>query len=394
MKKKEKCLRCKEKILCVVLVVCVFITELLVTVPAEAKTWTYADTYKTIQATVESKTKIKLSWKKSLNGRLEIYRATANKGKPGKYKKIADISGKKKSYVDTVQYKKEYYYKIVLYHWANSSHKKKVKEHTFYTSQYTGMGFLLWEADTPEAEFVTGSSFITMRACVQLTEHERRLGFAPTGYKVYRRTENSDYKKLATVKSKKLTFAYTDKKVETGESYYYKVRAYRELNGQTLYSNYTDEIKLTADPTGSYKVELLTEEGEPEEIVIALTSAPDNMTTVLGCWGNYYYDWQEEKDWWKGDYVTYDVDLIGYSYDNIVWESDIKKLRVFEVKSGETIYLKFREDEDLRKGLTLRVTDVYASEIYGDIEYNGVEHILTMDLKKGTGTSRVSRDYD
>lgn len=114
MKKKEKCLRCKEKILCVVLVVCVFITELLVTVPAEAKTWTYADTYKTIQATVESKTKIKLSWKKSLNGRLEIYRATANKGKPGKYKKIADISGKKKSYVDTVQYKKEYYYNTTL----------------------------------------------------------------------------------------------------------------------------------------------------------------------------------------------------------------------------------------------------------------------------------------
>lgn len=230
--------------------------------------------------------------------------------------------------MDKVKYKQKYSYKIVLYHWADSSHKKKVKEHTFYTSQYTGMGNLEWDADTPSSEFDTCSSYIKMDVRVELTEDERSLGFVPTGYKVYRKTVSSDYKKIATVKSKEFSFSYTDKKVKEGKNYYYKIRAYRELNGQTLYSNYTDELELTATPTGNYTAEVLTQEGETDEIVIALTSAQDNKKTVLDLWQWIYYIWQEGEDYWKSNSKRYDLDLKEYSFDNISWNTDTKTIEL------------------------------------------------------------------
>ena len=390
MEKIKKGLQCGRKMLCLFLAISLFVTTLMITVPTEAKaSWTYADTYKTIQATVQSKTKIKLSWKKALNGRLEIYRATVNKGKRGKYKKIADISGKKKSYVDKVQYKKEYSYKIVLYHWADSSHKKKVKEHTFYTSQYTGMGTLVWDADTPSSEFDTCSSYIKMDVRVELTEDERSLGFAPTGYKVYRRTVSGDYKKIATVKSKKLSFSYTDKKVETGKSYYYKVRAYRELNGETLYSNYTDELKLTATPTGNYTLQVLTEEGETDELVMALTSAPDNMRAVL--WSTITYSWHETENLWE-DSEEYGMDLKEYSFDNVTWNTYSPEKSRIELEPDTTVYLKYQSNEFSEPKVRFRVTDVLISEIYICFEYNGIAHYMSIDLKKGTGISKPITD--
>jgi fibronectin type 3 domain-containing protein len=59
------------------------------------------------------------------------------------------------------------------------------------------------------------------------------------GYEVYRSTTSTGtYSKIATVTSGS-TLTYTNSSVSTGVNYYYKVRAYRTINGVKVYSPYT-----------------------------------------------------------------------------------------------------------------------------------------------------------
>ncbi|MBY0145064.1 fibronectin type III domain-containing protein [Neobacillus niacini] len=59
------------------------------------------------------------------------------------------------------------------------------------------------------------------------------------GYEVYRSTASTGtYSKIATVTSGS-TLTYTNSSVSTGTNYYYKVRAYRTINGVKVYSPYT-----------------------------------------------------------------------------------------------------------------------------------------------------------
>lgn len=60
-----------------------------------------------------------------------------------------------------------------------------------------------------------------------------------TGYEVYRSTKKSSgYKKVATIK-KASTTSYTNKKLKKNKKYYFKVRAYKTVNGKKLYSSYS-----------------------------------------------------------------------------------------------------------------------------------------------------------
>lgn len=61
------------------------------------------------------------------------------------------------------------------------------------------------------------------------TENGVKITWEPvskcSGYKVYRKTENGSYKRIATVKGSKKSY-YTDKKAKSGNNYIYKVVAY------------------------------------------------------------------------------------------------------------------------------------------------------------------------
>ena len=59
------------------------------------------------------------------------------------------------------------------------------------------------------------------------------------GYIVYRATsKNGTYKAIAAIK-KGTTIKYTDKKVSSKRTYYYRVRAYRVVNGKKMYGSYS-----------------------------------------------------------------------------------------------------------------------------------------------------------
>ena len=62
------------------------------------------------------------------------------------------------------------------------------------------------------------------------------------GYKIYRATSKSGkYSAIKTVTSAS-TLSYTNTGLTTGKTYYYKVRAYRTVNGKKVYSSYSSVV--------------------------------------------------------------------------------------------------------------------------------------------------------
>ncbi len=63
------------------------------------------------------------------------------------------------------------------------------------------------------------------------------------GYEIYRSTKSKKgYAKVGTVSSKKLT--YTNKKLKAKKVYYYKVRAFKKINGKKVYSKFSNPKKV------------------------------------------------------------------------------------------------------------------------------------------------------
>ncbi len=61
-----------------------------------------------------------------------------------------------------------------------------------------------------------------------------------SGYQIYMSTsKNGKYKKVKTIKNAK-TVSYTKKSLKNGQKYYFKVRAYKTVNGQKIYGSYSN----------------------------------------------------------------------------------------------------------------------------------------------------------
>lgn len=64
------------------------------------------------------------------------------------------------------------------------------------------------------------------------------------GYRIYRATSaNGTYKSVATIKNGKTT-SYTNKKLTTGKTYYYKIRAYKNQNGKKVWKPYSKTVSV------------------------------------------------------------------------------------------------------------------------------------------------------
>ena len=66
-----------------------------------------------------------------------------------------------------------------------------------------------------------------------------------SGYAIYRsNTKNGKYKEIKTVNAKKTT--YINKNLTKGKTYYFKVKAYMSVNGNKIYSDFSDAVKYKA----------------------------------------------------------------------------------------------------------------------------------------------------
>lgn len=82
-----------------------------------------------------------------------------------------------------------------------------------------------------------------------------------SGYYIYRaNSANGTYKKVAVIKKGKTT-TYTNKKLTTGKTYYYKVRAYQNKKGKKVWKAYSEVVSAT--PTlGQVKFTKVTSGGK------------------------------------------------------------------------------------------------------------------------------------
>ena len=145
--------------------------------------------------------------------------------KSGEYKFTQIATTTKLTYTDTkAAAKTSYYYSVQAV-----SKKWGVK------SGYTRNTFV----KTPEAVKAPGKTTLTVTPGKKKADLKWKKATDAQGYVVYRATsKNGSYKALTTIK-KGTTIKYTDKKVSSKKTYYYKVRAYRTVNGKKLYGAYS-----------------------------------------------------------------------------------------------------------------------------------------------------------
>lgn len=166
---------------------------------------------------------ISLTWKKvSGASGYEIYRSTK---KSGTYKLIKTISsGSKTSYTNKkLTTGTTYYYKIRVYRMVGS---KK------YYSSYSSISSKKAVPATPKISSIKSTSNTRVRLSW------KRISGA-SGYAIYRSTsKNGSYQVVKTLKKGTIT-SFTDKNLTSGRQYYYKIKAYRNVNGKAIQSSYS-----------------------------------------------------------------------------------------------------------------------------------------------------------
>lgn len=176
-----------------------------------------------LRSTMVSGKYIKLTWTKAYNAtQYYVYRATSKKGK---YKKVSET--KSLSYTDKkATFGRAYYYKVRA---VKVSGKSKVT--------------------SSDSRVVAGKVVPLSPQTVKKSTAKKRVTLKwsavkkASGYQVYRSVKkNSGYKKVADIRGK----SYTDKKVKSRKTYYYKVRAYTKIKGKKVYGDYSKIIRAKA----------------------------------------------------------------------------------------------------------------------------------------------------
>ena len=305
-----------------------------------------------------SKKAIKLSWKKQKGAKkvkakkYKIYRARLNESHEvvGKYKLIATVSGKKKSYQDKkVSYGKNYIYIV-----TGTKGKKKV------SGGNAAIDFYMGEIVGPESE----SEYITSPKSIYIPTMYPSGGMTPDGMVLERKIGNGSYSQVKTFKLKKnqLWITYLDKKVTKGKTYTYRCRSYKKAKKGKIYSKYFKITLTAAYNKGQFDVREVS--NNKKTLVLALTSKAGNGILKL----------RPGKQTDSEGEVDTNCGLTGCSWNNKKW---ITKGTV-SVKAGQTIYLRYNMsqlftnlDEEDEEEFASSATDSWPTFYQQNIEYNG-----------------------
>lgn len=168
---------------------------------------------------------IKITWKKVESvQKYSVYRATKKDGSD--YKLIKTV--KTNSYLDTnITIGKFYYYYIVAENIENQKYQTR--------SSKSAMVCMCIPAKPTNIKLNSKKSktaTLTWKAAV-----------GASGYEVFRSaSKTGEYTRVTSMTYKTLT--YTDKNVKSNKVYYYKVRSYKAINGNKIYSVFSTPIAI------------------------------------------------------------------------------------------------------------------------------------------------------
>lgn len=210
---------------------------------------------------------------------------------------------------------------------------------------------------------------------------------AAKGYKVYRAASRegedyryTSYKCIKTVSSKN-TVKYTDKTVKPGKKYFYKVKAYKVVNGKKKYSKYT-KVK-----TAYVKPESWTAERLEKDIISYLADKGYKAKDIS--FGEIY-----GQDW----YNSHSADASGnYSTDYSKVLKEVKK-EVLEIVKEEEKYYKENTTEYSIDAVTIDVRDAvnsYGTALDAAWVYVSFESTCEYpDLNEATKEKYVKRVFE
>ena len=181
----------------------------------------------TVKAKADTYQSVNVSWTKTKGADgYEVYRATS---KNGKYQKVKTLTGT--TYKDTgLNTGTTYYYKVKPFAKSGAWDKTLIvgTESSFVSIK-------------PSLSKVTSPS-VKVKSYNSITISWKKVNGA-NGYEIYRSTKkNSGYKKIKTITAPG-TIHYVNSKLNTGTTYYYKLRAYRKVGSKKVYSTSWSSIK-------------------------------------------------------------------------------------------------------------------------------------------------------
>ncbi len=185
--------------------------------------WIPVPSTPSVTATSASYSSIKISWSKvSGASGYKVYRATSSNGT---YTRVyTATSGSTLSYTNTsLTTGKTYYYKVRAYHLEDGA-----KVYSSYSSVKSAKPI----PATPSGVKAARASSTSIKVSWSSVS-------GATGYEVYRATSKTGtYTKVTSTTSK----SYTNTGRTKGKTYYYKVRAYRTVNGTKVYGSYSSVV--------------------------------------------------------------------------------------------------------------------------------------------------------
>lgn len=180
-----------------------------------------------VSASKNTYASIRVAWTKTSGATgYKIYRSTVNKD--GTYKLVATV-GNVSSYLDKkLTPGKTYYYKVK----ATATVSGKT-----YSSAVSG-----YKKQTATPKAVAGFKGANVKTRIAKLTWTKSSYI--TGYKIYRATsENGTYTLVSTIKSKDTT-VYRDTKRTLKKNYYYKIRAYKLVNGTYINGPCSSAVKV------------------------------------------------------------------------------------------------------------------------------------------------------
>lgn len=177
-----------------------------------------------VNATSAGYSKVKVTWRAVSGAQgYEIFRATT---KTGTYSYLATSSS---SYTNSgLVTNRAYYYKVRAYRVVNGT-----KVYSSFSTIVSG---------TPVLAAPTGLKAARANSTsIKLTWNR---GTEASGYEIFRATSYKGvYTKVVTLTSGS-TLSFTNTKLSKGKLYYFKIRAYRTVNGKKVYSGYSNSVYL------------------------------------------------------------------------------------------------------------------------------------------------------
>lgn len=184
---------------------------------------------KTFKVKKTNATAAKLAWTKSASAtKYVLYRAVEQSdGSFSEFKKVKSLKDAT-TYKDTGLTKGNLYkYKLCVY--------RKQGDVSAYSEGKTALAQTTVNA--PKKIVLKKASSTALKLKWSKVAHA-------TGYQLYRLTSKG-YKKVKTLK----TNTFTEKKLKSGKTYYYKARAYRKVSGTNYFSDFTSAIAATTTPS-------------------------------------------------------------------------------------------------------------------------------------------------